>query len=56
MSAEERKLDVHEREQAIFRHLREIDSTVGATVREVHERPPEAVLCATPSPFRRTTS
>jgi hypothetical protein len=37
MPAEKRKLDVHEREQAIFNRLREIDSTVGTTVRELHE-------------------
>ncbi len=38
MAAEERKLDVQEREQAIFKYLREIDPAVGATVRELHER------------------
>ena len=37
MPAEQRRLDVVEREQAIFRYLREIDRTVGATVRELHE-------------------
>jgi hypothetical protein len=37
MTAEERKLDVVEREQAIFRYLRGIDRAVGATVRELHE-------------------
>lgn len=37
MSAEERKLDVREREQAIFKRLREIEPTVGATVRELHD-------------------
>lgn len=37
MSVEERKLDVHEREQGIFNRLREIDPTVGATVRELHD-------------------
>lgn len=38
MPAEERKLDVHEREQAIFRVLRGVDRDVGATVRELHQR------------------
>ena len=37
MTAEERKLDVVEREQAIFRYLRGLDRAVGATVRELHE-------------------
>jgi hypothetical protein len=37
MPAEQRKLDVVEREQAIFRYLRGIDRAVGATVRELHE-------------------
>src|SRR5581483_241567 len=37
MPAEPRKLDVVEREQAIFRYLRGIDRAVGATVRELHE-------------------
>jgi hypothetical protein len=37
MPAEQRRLDVVEREQAIFRYLREIDRAVGATVRELHE-------------------
>ena len=37
MPAEERRLDVVEREQAIFRYLRGIDRAVGATVRELHE-------------------
>ena len=37
MPAEQRKLDVVEREQAIFRYLRETDRAVGATVRELHE-------------------
>jgi hypothetical protein len=37
MAAEERKLDVVEREQAIFRYLRGMDRAVGATVRELHE-------------------
>lgn len=37
MTTEERKLDVVEREQAIFRYLRGIDRAVGATVRELHE-------------------
>ena len=37
MAAEERKLDVVEREQAIFRYLRGIDRAAGATVREMHE-------------------
>jgi hypothetical protein len=37
MPAEQRGLDVVEREQAIFRYLREIDRAVGATVRELHE-------------------
>jgi hypothetical protein len=36
MATEERKLDVVEREQAIFRYLRGIDRAVGATVRELH--------------------
>ncbi len=38
MPAEHRKLDVVEREQAIFRYLRGIDRAVGATVRELHEQ------------------
>jgi len=38
MAAEQRKLDVVEREQAIFRYLRGIDRAIGATVRELHER------------------
>ena len=37
MPAEQRKFDVVEREQAIFRYLRDIDRAVGATVRELHE-------------------
>lgn len=37
MPAEERRLDVVEREQAIFRYLRGIDPAIGATVRELHE-------------------
>ncbi|QDY11130.1 hypothetical protein FJK98_31590 [Micromonospora sp. HM134] len=37
MPGEERKFDVHEREQAIFNRLREIDSAVGASVRELHD-------------------
>ncbi|MFC4122065.1 hypothetical protein [Nonomuraea zeae] len=37
MSVEQRKLDVVEREQAIFKVLRGIDPAVGATVRELHE-------------------
>ena len=37
MPAEQRRLDVVEREQAIFRYLRETDRAVGATVRELHE-------------------
>ncbi|WP_422747195.1 hypothetical protein [Micromonospora sp. WMMD1219] len=37
MVAEERKLDVHEREQAIFKRLRQVDAAVGSTVRELHE-------------------
>jgi hypothetical protein len=37
MTAEQRRLDVVEREQAIFRYLRETDRAVGATVRELHE-------------------
>ena len=38
MTTEERRLDVVEREQAIFRYLRGIDRAVGATVRELHEQ------------------
>ena len=38
MAAEQRKLDVVEREQAIFRYLRGIDRERGATVRELHEQ------------------
>jgi hypothetical protein len=38
MPAEQRKLDVVEREQAIFRYLRGIDRAVGATIRELHEQ------------------
>jgi len=37
MPAEQRRLDVVEREQAIFRYLRETNRAVGATVRELHE-------------------
>ena len=37
MAGEQRRLGVVEREQAIFRYLREIDRAVGATVRELHE-------------------
>jgi hypothetical protein len=37
MTAEQRRLDVIEREQAIFRYLRGVDRAVGATVRELHE-------------------
>ena len=37
MPAEQRRLDVVEREQAIFKYLRGIDRAVGATVRELHE-------------------
>jgi hypothetical protein len=37
MAAEQRKLDVIERERAIFRFLRAVDGTIGATVREIYE-------------------
>lgn len=58
MAAEERKLDVYEREQAIFKHLREIDPEVGATVRELHERltGEGVVLAGTGSPVRDTVT
>ena len=64
MPAEERKLDVVEREQAIFRYLRGIDRAVGATVRELHEHltvtgaavQARPARCATRSRCRRTTS
>lgn len=58
MSGEERKLDVYEREQAIFRFLREIGPEVGATVREIHERLTAAgvVLPSNTGPVRDTVT
>jgi hypothetical protein len=58
MSVEERKLDVHEREQAIFKRLREIDPTVGATVRELHDFLTDdgVRLPTTPGPVRDTVT
>ena len=56
MPAEERKLDVREREQAIFKRLREMDPAVGATVRGLHDfLTTEGIMLATTNSTVRDT-